>query len=103
LSAASVAAVEEKYRRRGALPIPTFACGITLWPVSTFLTYVRIQAMVFVCGIVGPIFLVLYFTIEPQVPDKWMYYIGLIITAFDVLIALALTRNAVESDATTKD
>lgn len=64
---------------------------VTLRPVSTFLRYVRIQAVVFVCGIVGPIFLILYFAIEPTPPDKWMYYLGLIITAVDVLIALALT------------
>ncbi|CAN5784202.1 hypothetical protein BH09ACT7_BH09ACT7_45780 [soil metagenome] len=61
--------------------------------MSTFLRYVRIQAMVFVCGIVGPIFLILYFSIEPTPTDKWMYYIGLIITAVDVLIALALTAR----------
>jgi hypothetical protein len=86
-----IGAVEEKYRRQAALPIPTSASRVTLGPVSTFLRYVRIQAMVFVCGIVGPIFLVLYFAIEPAPTDKWMYFIGLIITAADVLIALALT------------
>jgi hypothetical protein len=53
--------------------------------------------MVFVCGIVGPIFLAVYFAAQPEPTVKWMYYTGLVITAVDVLIALAITRGAVES------
>ena len=68
-----------------------------LTQVSTFWVYLRLQAMMFVFGIVGPIFLVVYFTIQPDPTVKWMYYFGLVITAADVLIALALTANAVES------
>lgn len=49
----------------------------------------------FVFGIVGPIFLVLYFVIQPDPTVKWMYFAGLIVTAADVLIALLMTESAV--------
>lgn len=62
--------------------------------LSTFLRYLRVQAFVFVCGIVGPIFLAVYFVAQPDPTLKWMYWIGLFITAADVLIALALTNAA---------
>ncbi|MCG7610532.1 hypothetical protein BA059_13610 [Mycolicibacterium sp. (ex Dasyatis americana)] len=60
--------------------------------MSTFWRYIRIQAMVFVVGIVGPIFLTVYFAAQPDPTLKWMYFTGLIITAIEVLIALELTR-----------
>jgi hypothetical protein len=62
--------------------------------LSTFLRYLRVQAFVFVCGIVGPIFLAVYFASQPDPTLKWMYWVGLFITAIDVLIALALTNAA---------
>lgn len=62
--------------------------------MSKFLRYLRVQAFVFLCGIVGPIFLVAYFASQPDPTLKWMYWIGLFITAIDVLIALALTNAA---------
>jgi hypothetical protein len=62
--------------------------------MSTFLRYLRVQAFVFLCGIVGPIFLVVYFAAQPEPTLKWMYWAGLFITAIDVLIALALTNAA---------
>jgi hypothetical protein len=62
--------------------------------LSTFWRYVRVQAFVFLCGIVGPIFLVVYFAAQPEPTIKWMYWAGLFITAVDVLIALALTNAA---------
>jgi hypothetical protein len=65
--------------------------------VSTFWLYVRIQAMIFVFGIVGPIFLTVYFASQPEPTLKWMYWFGLFITAADVLIALAVTNNAIRS------
>jgi hypothetical protein len=58
--------------------------------VETFWRYVRIQAFVFVCGIVGPIFLIGFFASQPDPSMKWMYWWGLFITAADVLIALGL-------------
>jgi hypothetical protein len=61
-------------------------------PVATFWRYVRIQLMVFVFGIVGPIFLAIFFATQPEPSMKWAYWTGLFITAADVLIALALTN-----------
>lgn len=63
--------------------------------MSTLWTYLRIQAMVFVFGIVGPIFLVLYFVVQPDPTVRWMYYTGLVITAVDILVALGITEQAV--------
>jgi len=59
--------------------------------MATFWRYVRIQLMMFVFGIVGPIFLIIYFATQPDPTVKWAYWAGLFITAADVLIALALT------------
>jgi uncharacterized membrane protein len=61
--------------------------------VRFFWRYVRIQLMMFVFGIVGPIFLIGYFFAQPDPTLKWMYWWGLFITAFDVLLALWLTSN----------
>jgi len=62
--------------------------------VQTFLRYLKIQAVIFVFGCVGPIFLILFFTTRPDPSMKWAYWFGLFITAADVLIALALTESA---------
>jgi hypothetical protein len=62
--------------------------------VSTFLRYLRVQAFVLVCGCVGPIFLFVYFAAQPEPTLKWMYFVGLLITAADVLIALSLASAA---------
>lgn len=59
--------------------------------MSTLWRYVRIQAFVLLCGIVGPIFLTIYFVSGAQPMVKWMFWTGLLITAVDVLIALAIT------------
>ena len=61
--------------------------------MSTFKRYVVIQAMTFVIGIVGPIFLIGYFAAQPDPALKWMYWWGLFIPAADVLIALGLTSS----------
>ncbi|NOP98612.1 hypothetical protein [Mycolicibacterium fortuitum] len=66
--------------------------------MSTFWRYVRIQAMVFVFGIVGPIFLIIYFAAQPDPTLKWMYFTGLILTGAEVLIALELTRRSTPPD-----
>jgi hypothetical protein len=66
--------------------------------VSILWTYVRFQAMTFVFGIIGPIFLIAYFATQPDPTARWMYWWGLIITAVDVIIALSLTRFSVEAD-----
>ena len=64
--------------------------------MSTFRRYVKIQLQMFLCGIVGPFFLVVYFLAEPD-PPKWLYWWGLPITAADVLIALAITSTGARS------
>ncbi|WP_273736189.1 hypothetical protein [Mycolicibacterium septicum] len=69
--------------------------------MSTFWRYIRIQAMVFLAGIVGPIFLIVYFAAQPDPTLKWMYFTGLIVTAIEVLLALELTR--ISAPNTTSD
>ena len=59
--------------------------------MSTFKRYLMFQAMMFVFGIVGPIFLIMFFATQPDPTVKWAYWWGLFITAGDVLIALWLT------------
>lgn len=71
--------------------------------MSRFWTYVRFQLMMFVFGIVGPIFLIGYFAFQPDPTLKWMYWWGLFITAADVLLALwataALDRSTSDHDS----
>jgi hypothetical protein len=71
--------------------------------MSTLWLYLRIQLMIFVFGIVGPIFLFTYFAIQPEPDTRWMYWWGLFITAADVLIALSLTRGALEGERLKQD
>jgi hypothetical protein len=70
--------------------------------MATFWRYVRIQAFVLLCGIVGPVFLASYFFLGSDPTLKWMFWTGLLITAADVLIALAITgagtRNAAKTE-----
>jgi hypothetical protein len=67
--------------------------------MSTVKTYLRIQLMMFVFGIVGPLFLVIYFSIQPDPTVRWMYWWGLFITFADVFVALALTRSATSAES----
>src|SRR4051812_33463888 len=65
--------------------------------------YLKSQMMVLLCGgLVGPIFLVVYFSFGELSMLKWMFYVGLLITAADVLIALALANFGAKSDAKTQ-
>ena len=48
--------------------------------------------MMFVFGIVGPIFLIMFFASNPDPSLKWAFWAGLFITYADIMIALALTR-----------
>ena len=45
-------------------------------------------------GLVGPIFLAVYFATGQDSLLKWMFYVGLLITAADILIAFALATLA---------
>jgi hypothetical protein len=67
--------------------------------------YVKAQLMVLLCGgLVGPIFLAVYFALGESARPyiQWMFWVGLLITAADVLIALALASYGAKSDATTQ-
>jgi Short C-terminal domain len=53
--------------------------------------YAKAQLWVLLCGgLVGPIFLAVYFATGQSGLLKWMFYVGLLITAADILIALAI-------------
>ncbi|MCZ8378925.1 SHOCT domain-containing protein [Mycobacterium sp. CPCC 205372] len=53
--------------------------------------YIKAQVMVLLCGgLVGPIFLVVYFAMGRSEYVAWMFWAGLLITVVDVLVALAL-------------
>ena len=60
------------------------------------------QGIVLLCGgLVGPIFLVVYFALGPMARPElnWMFWTGLVVTAVDVLAALALTSSGAKSAA----
>jgi hypothetical protein len=66
--------------------------------------YVKMQLLVLLCGgLVGPIFLVVYFAMGLGELLSWMFYAGLVITVADVLIALALTNYGAKSAAKTAE
>ncbi|MDO3400451.1 hypothetical protein QWI29_10460 [Mycolicibacterium neoaurum] len=66
--------------------------------MSALTTYLKIQGQLFVYGIVGPIFLLIYFGATPNNDMKWMYWWGLLITTADVLIALEITDRRTRQD-----
>ena len=62
--------------------------------------YLKAQSVVLLCGgLVGPIFLIVYFTLGFENLLRWMFYVGLLITVADVLIALALANYGANSSA----
>ncbi len=64
--------------------------------------YLKAQLVVLLCGgLVGPIFLVVYFTLGLHSLLHWMFYVGLLITVADVLIALALANYGAKSSVKT--
>src|SRR6187200_369559 len=65
--------------------------------------YIKSQITVLICGgLVGPIFLAVYFATGQSGLLKCMFWVGLLITAADVLIALALANFGAKSDAKTQ-
>ncbi|HEY7052441.1 MAG TPA: SHOCT domain-containing protein [Mycobacterium sp.] len=67
-----------------------------------FARYLKSQLMVLLCGgLVGPIFLAVYFATGQEDLLRWMFFVGLFITAADVLIALALANYSAKSTAKT--
>ncbi len=67
--------------------------------------YLKAQLVVLLCGgLVGPIFLIVYyFTRGFGNLLQWMFYVGLLITVADVLIALALANYGAKSSAKTAE
>jgi hypothetical protein len=64
--------------------------------------YLKAQLIVLLCGgLVGPIFLVVYFALGLGSLLQWMFYAGLLITVADVLVALALANYGAKSSAKT--
>jgi hypothetical protein len=66
--------------------------------------YLKSQFVVLFCGgLVGPIFLIVYFALGPGDRQyiQWMFFVGLLITVIDVLIALAMTNYGAKSAAKT--
>jgi hypothetical protein len=69
-----------------------------------FARYLKSQLVVLLFGgVVGPIFLIVYFALDPMSRPyiAWMFWMGLFITAADVLIALALANYSAKSAAKT--
>ncbi len=52
-------------------------------------------------GIVGPIFLAVYFATGQDHLLKWMFYVGLLITVVDILLAMAIANFGAKSAAKT--
>jgi len=66
--------------------------------------YIKMQLLVLLCGgLVGPIFLIVYFTLGLGSLMAWMFYAGLIVTVADVLVALALTNWGAKTAAKTAE
>lgn len=62
--------------------------------------YLKAQLVVLLCGgLVGPIFLVVYFVMGLDSLLQWMFYVGLLITVADVLVALALANFRAKTSA----
>ncbi len=62
--------------------------------------YVKAQAWVLLCGgLVGPVFLIAFFAIGQSDLLKWLFWVGLLVTAIDVLIALAIANYGAKSAA----
>ncbi|UNB51392.1 SHOCT domain-containing protein [Mycolicibacterium sp. YH-1] len=65
--------------------------------------YVKAQLMVLLCGgLVGPIFLAVFFGLGQDPLVKWMFWVGLLVTALDVLIALGLASYGQRVQAKTQ-
>jgi hypothetical protein len=67
-----------------------------------FARYLKSLFIVLLCGgLVGPIFLIIFFATRGVFSQWWLFYVGLFITAADVLIALALANLSAKSAAQT--
>ena len=82
----------------GAFTSARPACGI--YADTVLLRYLKAQGVVLLCGgLVGPIFLAVYFLFGTDPLLKWMFWWGLLVTGADVLIALAMANYGARSAA----
>ena len=66
--------------------------------------YLKAQLIVLVCGgLVGPIFLVIYYASGFSDLLQWMLYVGLLITVADVVVAIGLAAYGAQSSAKTAE
>ncbi|MET9242912.1 SHOCT domain-containing protein [Nonomuraea sp. NPDC003709] len=66
--------------------------------------YLRSQLVVLLCGgLVGPIFVIVYLALGPaeRAEIQWMFYVGLVLTVSDVVVAVALARRGAKAAART--
>jgi hypothetical protein len=62
--------------------------------------YLKAQLIVLLCGgLVGPIFLIVYFALGQMGLMQWMLYAGLLVSVADVLIAILLANFGAKSSA----
>ena len=62
--------------------------------------YMKTQLLVLLCGgLVGPIFLIVYFVVPFHDVLQWMLYVGLLITVADVVSAILLANFGAKSAA----
>jgi Short C-terminal domain len=66
--------------------------------------YLKAQLIVLLCGgLVGPIFLIIYYTSGFSDLLQWMLYVGLLITVADVVVAIGLAAYGAQSSAKTAE
>ncbi len=66
--------------------------------------YLKAQLIVLLCGgLVGPIFLIVYFALGQMGLMQWMLYAGLLVSVADVLIAIVLANFGAKSSAKRAD
>lgn len=68
-------------------------------PPSFARNFIRTLLFMLVCGIVGPIFLVIYFASGSDPLIGWMLWTGLAVTVLDVVLAFAIASARTNSQA----
>lgn len=62
--------------------------------------YLKVQARMLFYGMIGPVFVVMYFLSDRDPFMNWFLWSGLLVTALTVLLAVAFTAAGAKSDAT---
>lgn len=61
--------------------------------------YLKVQAYVLFCGMVGPVFLVMYFASDRDPFMQWFFWSGIVVTGACVVTAVAITAAREKSTA----